>query len=82
MIKDGMKERMYNLHTKEMTSLLMRQMDKTYHIYFEDRLIFKGLDEEEFEWIWEKLNKDYNREELNYSEMVDNPTDEVIEHSY
>jgi len=57
-------------------------MDKTYHIYFEDRLIFKGLDEEEFEWIWEKLNKDYNREELNYSEMVDNPTDEVIEHSY
>jgi hypothetical protein len=60
----------------------MRQMDKTYHIYFEDRLIFKGLDEEEFEWIWEKLNKDYNREELNYSEMVDNPTDEVIEHSY
>tara|TARA_Y100001963_G_scaffold124705_1_gene175693 strand:+ start:5406 stop:5579 length:174 start_codon:yes stop_codon:yes gene_type:complete len=57
-------------------------MIKTYHIYFGERLIFKGLDEEEFEWIWEKLNKDYNKEELNYSEMVENPTDEIIEHSY
>ena len=45
-------------------------MTKTYHIYFGERLIFKGLDEEEFELIWEKLNNDYNREELNYSEMV------------
>ena len=57
-------------------------MTKTYQIYFGERLIFKGLDEEEFEWIWEKLNKDYNREELNYSEMVENPTEETIEHSY
>ena len=65
-----------------MTSLLMRQMNKTYHVYFEERLIFKALDEEEFKWIWEKLNKDYNRDELNYSEMVENPTDEVMEHSY
>ena len=60
----------------------MRQMNKTYHIYFGTRCIFKGLDEEEFDLIWNKLNKDYNREELNYSEMVDNPTDELVEHSY
>jgi len=44
-----------------------------YHIYWNDKVLFKDLDEEEFENIWSKLHWVYN-EELNYICI----TDEVI----
>ena len=44
-----------------------------YHIYWNDKVLFKDLDEEEFENIWSKLHWVYNKE-LNYICI----TDEVI----
>ena len=51
-----------------MTSLLMRQMNKTYHVYLNDRCLFKNLDEEEFKVIWGRLYHSY-WDGLTYAEM-------------
>ena len=52
---------------------------KSYHIYIDDRSIFKNLNEEEFELIWNKLYTSYNSE-ITYLEVTD--TDITQEHSY
>ena len=39
----------------------------TYHIYLEDRCIFKNLNEEEFDLIWDKIYRSYWKEDLTYS---------------
>ena len=39
-----------------------------YHIYWNDRILVKDLDKEEFENLWTKLHWVYN-EELNYVEV-------------
>ena len=52
---------------------------KSYHIYIDDRCIFKNLNEEEFELIWNKLYTSYNSE-ITYLEVTD--TDITQEHSY
>ena len=36
-----------------------------YHIYWQDKILLKDLDEEEFRNIWEKMHWVYNNE-LNY----------------
>jgi hypothetical protein len=57
---------------------------KTYHIYLNDRCLFKNLNEEEFDIIWNKLYTSYWKEEITYTEVYDqsigDPT--VYEHSY
>jgi hypothetical protein len=52
---------------------------KSYHIYIDDRCIFKNLNEEEFQLIWNKLYTSYNSE-ITYLEVTD--TDITQEHSY
>ena len=52
--------------TKESTLL---KNSKIYHIYWEDRCIMRGVDEEDFHKIWEKLLYTYNTE-LNYVEIT------------
>jgi len=44
-------------------------MTKTasYHIYIEDRCLFKNLNEEEFDLIWDKIYRSYWKEDLTYS---------------
>ena len=44
-------------------------MTKTasYHIYLEDRCLFKNLNEEEFDLIWDKIYRSYWKEDLTYS---------------
>ena len=44
-------------------------MTKTasYHIYLDDRCLFKNLNEEEFDLIWDKIYRSYWREDLTYS---------------
>jgi|TARA_A100001388_G_scaffold253578_1_gene216771 hypothetical protein len=37
----------------------------TYHIYWKEKPIFKNLEEEEFQNIWNKIMYSYN-EELNF----------------
>ena len=65
-----------------MTSLLMRQMSKTYHVYLDDRCLFKNLDEEEFKVVWGRLYHSY-WDGLTYAEMAEEDrTEAYAEHSY
>jgi len=55
---------------------------KSYHIYLNDKCLFKNLNEEEFETIWNKIYWSYWREELTYSEVNETPTTVFEESSY
>ena len=62
-----------------------RKMDKTtYHIYLEDKCLFKNLNQEEFELIWDKIYRSYFKEELTYDECIDDTCikGKIEEHSY
>lgn len=60
------------------------QMNKTYHVYLKDEVLFKDLNEEEFGVIWGRLFHSYYREELSYSliEDTDNTKELDLEPSY
>ena len=60
------------------------QMNKTYHVYLKDEVLFKDLNEEEFDVIWGRLFHSYYREELSYSliEDTDNTKELDLEPSY
>ena len=47
----------------------LRRMTKSYHIYLNDKCLFKNLNEEEFNLIWNKLYTSYWREEITYTEV-------------
>ena len=51
----------YNLNVSLLTKTA------TYHIYLEDRCIFKNLNEEEFDLIWDKIYRSYWKDDLTYS---------------
>ena len=57
-------------------------MSKTYHVYLNERCLFKNLDEREFEVIWGRLFHSYYREELTYTEISQKPNEKYIEASY
>ena len=59
-------------------------MSKTYHVYLNDKVLFKDLDEREFEVIWGRLFHSYYKEDLSYSliEDTDNTKELDLEHSY
>ena len=53
----------------------------TYHIYLNDRCLFKNLDETEFDIIWGRLYHSY-WDGLTYEEVVEKPEEKYIEASY
>ena len=56
---------------------------KTYHIYLEDnKCLFKNLNEEEFDIIWNRLYTSYWKDELTYTEVTENPIEIYEESSY
>tara|TARA_B100000575_G_scaffold231727_1_gene192901 strand:+ start:1162 stop:1332 length:171 start_codon:yes stop_codon:yes gene_type:complete len=55
---------------------------KAYHIYLEDKCLFKNLNEEEFEVIWGKIYRSYWTKQITYVEVSENPTYQMHEHSY
>ena len=55
---------------------------KFYHIYLEDKCLFKNVNEEEFNIIWNKLYTSYWKEELTYTEVNETPTAVFEESSY
>tara|TARA_B100001113_G_scaffold238199_1_gene195806 strand:+ start:107 stop:280 length:174 start_codon:yes stop_codon:yes gene_type:complete len=57
-------------------------MSKTYHVYLNNEVLFKDLDEREFEVIWGRLFHSYYKEELTYSEIGEEPNEKYIESSY
>ena len=62
-------------------------MDKVYHIYAKDRCIYHSLNKEEFDSVWETLNRlveiytEVNPDDLQYEEVIINKS-MVLEASY
>ena len=54
--------------------------EKSYHIYYDDKCLFKNLNQSEFDIVWDKIYTSYFRDELTYSEVED--SDNNTEHSY
>ena len=57
-------------------------MMKFYHIYLEDKCLFKNLNQQEFNVIWGRIYKSYFKEDISYSEITENPIKEYEESSY
>ena len=57
---------------------------KFYHIYLEDKCLFKNLNEEEFKVIWDKLYRSYWMEDITYTEISDISAEDspIYESSY
>ena len=55
---------------------------KTYHIYFEDKCIFKDLDQDEFDLIWGRIYRSYHTHSLSYSMVSDLPDSALVESSF
>ena len=55
---------------------------KFYHIYLEDKWLFKNVNEEEFDIIWNKLYTSYWKDELTYTEVSDVQLPSLEESSY
>ena len=55
---------------------------KFYHIYLEDKCLFKNVNEEEFNIIWNKLYTSYWKDELTYTEVSDVELPSLEESSY
>ena len=56
--------------------------EKSYHIYLEDKVLFKNLEKELFEIIWDRLYVSYHRNDLTYTEVDGEQVDNITEHSY
>ena len=46
-------------------------MSSTYHIYFQEKVLFKNLNLDEFTLIWNKLYTSYWKEDITYAECID-----------
>ena len=59
-------------------------MLKSYHIYLNDKCLFKNLNEDEFDVIWNKLYTSYWREEITYTEVNEMSVEDstIYESSY
>ena len=57
-------------------------MTKSYHIYLNDKCLFKNLSLEEFTLIWNKLYTSYWKEEITYEEITETPLPTLEESSY
>ena len=55
---------------------------KAYHIYLEDKCLFKNLTESEFNIIYGKIYSSYFGERITYEVITELPTDKQFEHSY
>jgi len=57
---------------------------KSYHIYFQEKVLFKNLTLDEFTMIWDKLYTSYWKDDITYAECIDESciVGEIAEHSY
>ena len=60
---------------------LSNKCQKSYHIYLEDKCLFKNLSQEEFDVVWDKIYKSYWTEDLSYS-CCESEKIEQMESSY
>jgi|MDSZ01.3.fsa_nt_gb hypothetical protein len=54
----------------------------TYHIYFKNQLLFKSLEKEEFDFIWEKIFLEYHKEDLTYTICIGDVCEHTLEPSF
>ena len=59
-------------------------MTKSYHIYLNNECLFKNLNNDEFDLIWNKLYTSYWREEITYTEVKEMSVEDstIYESSY
>ena len=50
---------------------------QSYHIYFQEKVLFKNLTIEEFSLIWDKLYTSYWKDDITYSICYDEVCDDV-----
>ena len=55
---------------------------KSFHIYLNEKCLFKNLNEEEFHMIWSKLYTSYWDDELTYTEITNEDDLIATESSY
>ena len=55
---------------------------KNYHIYLNDKCLFKNLNQEEFDIVWNRIYTSYWADELSYTEITENPIESHEESSY
>ena len=55
---------------------------KSFHIYLNEKCLFKNLNEEEFHIIWSKLYTSYWDDELTYTEITNEDDLIATESSY
>ena len=65
-------------------TLLSKRMLKSYHIYLNDKCLFKNLNQDEFDVIWNKLYTSYWKEEITYTEVNEMSVEDstIYESSY
>ena len=56
--------------------------ETSYHIYLEDKVLFKNLERELFEIIWDKIYVSYHKDDLTYVKVDGEYVDNITEHSY
>ena len=50
---------------------MTKTQTRSYHIYLNEKCLFKNLNEEEFNIIWSKLYTSYWDNDLTYTEITD-----------
>ena len=61
---------------------MTKTQTKSYHIYLNEKCLFKNLNEEEFNMIWSKLYTSYWDDELTYTEITNEDESIAAESSY
>ena len=62
----------YETHNDRQPKITYTPREKTtYHSYLNDKCLFKNLNQEEFDLIWDKIYRSYFKEELTYAECID-----------
>ncbi len=55
---------------------------KSYHVYLNERCLFKNLNQEEFNIVWNRIYESYWKDELSYTEITENQIEPQEESSY
>ena len=55
---------------------------KSYHVYLNEKCLFKNLNQEEFDVVWNRIYESYWKDELSYTEITENQIEPQEESSY
>ena len=61
---------------------MTKTQTRSYHIYLNEKCLFKNLNEEEFNMIWSRLYTSYWDDDLTYTEITNEEELMIEESSY